>query len=185
MEIKKLIEQYKPYNEQEIKDKDIFLKYINTFDDVLTRNNEFGHFAASGWVLNSTRNKVLMIYHKIYNSWGWIGGHADGEENLYEVAVREIGEETGVTNIKPIITDIFAINNLPVKGHFKRGNYISAHCHLSVVYLFEADEKEKLIIKEDENDGVKWIPIDQVVAISTEPHMQTVYQKLIDKLKNI
>jgi len=185
MKLKELIEKYQPYNDQEIKDKEIFLKYINTFDDVLTRENEFGHFASSGWVVNKNRDKVLMIYHKIYDSWGWIGGHADGDENLYEVAVREIGEETGVINIKPIISDIFSIDNLPVKGHFKRGKYVSAHVHLSVAYLFEADENEKLMIKEDENDGVKWIPINEVVATSTEPHMQEVYKKLVEKLRFI
>ena len=47
MNLKEQIEKYKPYNEQEEKDKQTILKYIDTFDDVLTRNNEFGHFTAS------------------------------------------------------------------------------------------------------------------------------------------
>ncbi len=50
MNLKKQIEKYQPYNEQEEKDKQTMLKYINTFDDVLTRKNEFGHFTASSWV---------------------------------------------------------------------------------------------------------------------------------------
>ena len=63
MNLKEQIEKYEPYNEQEAKDKETMLKYINTFDDVLTRNNEFGHFTASSWVVNKERTKVLMIYH--------------------------------------------------------------------------------------------------------------------------
>lgn len=51
------IEEYKPYNEQEEQDKKVILKYIDTFDDVLTRNNKFGHFTASSWVLNKERTK--------------------------------------------------------------------------------------------------------------------------------
>ena len=52
MNLKEQIENYEPYNEQEAKDKETMLKYINTFEDVLTRNNEFGHFTASSWVVN-------------------------------------------------------------------------------------------------------------------------------------
>ena len=69
MNLKEQIEKYEPCNEQEAKDKETMLKYINTFDDVLTRNNEFGHFTASSWVVNKERTKVLMIYHNIYKSW--------------------------------------------------------------------------------------------------------------------
>lgn len=94
MDLKKQLEEYQPCNEQEDKDKQVMLKYINTFDDVLTRNNEFGHFTASAWVVNQEKTKVLMIYHNIYQSWAWTGGHADGKENLLEVAVRELKEET-------------------------------------------------------------------------------------------
>ena len=36
------------------------------------------HFTASAWVVNPLRTKTLMIYHNIYQSWSWIGGHADG-----------------------------------------------------------------------------------------------------------
>ncbi len=50
--LRKEIEEYIPYNEQEEQDKKVILKYIDTFDDVLTRKNEFGHFTASSWVLN-------------------------------------------------------------------------------------------------------------------------------------
>lgn len=185
MNIRKLIEDYVPFNEQEEKDKEILLKYIDTFNDVLTRNNEFAHFTCSAFIVNKERDKVLMIYHNIYNSWGWIGGHADGEDDFLSVAIKETKEETGIENFKPVIKDLFLIDTLPVLGHVKRGKYVPAHIHLSVAYLFEADEEEPLRIKEDENSGVKWIPIDQIIAASSEPYMPKVYQKAISKLLNI
>ena len=46
------------------------------------RQIETALFTASAWVVNPARNKVLMIYHNIYNSWSWTGGHADGETDL-------------------------------------------------------------------------------------------------------
>ena len=66
MDLKEQIKKYIPYNEQEENDKELMLKYLNTFDDVLTRENKIGHFTASNWIVNKDRTKVLMIYHNIY-----------------------------------------------------------------------------------------------------------------------
>ncbi len=185
MDLKEQIEKYIPYNEQEEKDKQIFLKYIDTFDDVLTRNNKFGHFTASSWVVNKQRTKVLMIYHNIYNSWAWTGGHADGESNLLNTAIRELKEETGVENVKVLNDDIFSLEVICVNGHIKRGEYVSSHVHLNLTYLLEVDENETLHIKEDENSGVRWINIEDVEKKATERWVvENVYKKIIEKLKN-
>ena len=158
------------------------LKYINDFDNVLTRDNEYGHFTASGWVVNKKRNKVLMVYHNIYKSWSWTGGHGDGESNLLNVAVRELKEETGVKNVKPILDDIFSLEIICVNGHIKKGKYVSSHVHLNVSYLLEADENEILRIKEDENSGVRWVDINNAIEMSTETWMKGIYKKLIEKM---
>lgn len=182
--LSEIITMYKPYNEQEEKDKEKLLWSIDNLEDVLTRNNGMAHFTSSSFILNKSRDKVLMIYHNIYDSWAWTGGHADGDEDLLAVAVREAVEETGVKNIKPVIADIFALDVLTVFGHVKREQYISAHLHLNVTYLLEADEKEILIVKPDENSAVKWVSIDKVVQYSSEPHMKKVYEKVVNKIKS-
>lgn len=184
MNLKEKIQKYKPYNEQEEKDKEIMLKYIETFEDVLTRNNEFGHFTASSWVVNKERTKVLMIYHNLYKSWAWTGGHADGEIDLLGTAIRELKEETGVNNVKVLNDDIFSLEIICVNGHIKRGKYVSSHVHLNLTYFLEVDEEETLKIKEDENSGVKWINIEDVEKVSNEEWIiNVVYKKLNEKLK--
>ena len=184
--LKEQIEKYVPYSEQEEKDKEVMLKYINTFDNVLTRDNKFGHFTASSWVVNKERTKVLMIYHKIYDSWAWTGGHADGESDLLGTAIRELKEETGVENVKIIKDDIFSLEIITVDGHSKRGEYVSSHVHLNLSYLLEVDEDEKLKIKEDENSGVKWINIEDLDNMVNEKWvLANVYKKLNEKLKNM
>lgn len=177
-----LIENYNPYNEQEAKDKEIILSCMDKFDDVLTRDNEIAHITSSAFVINETKDKVLMIHHNIYNAWSWTGGHADGEQDLLAVAIREVREETGVKNIQPVTSDVFSLDVLPVLGHIRKGKYVPAHLHLSVAFLVMADENELLIIKEDENSGVKWIPIDKIDLYTSEPHMQKLYNKLIAKI---
>lgn len=184
--LKEQIEKYVPINDQEKKDKEFMLKVFEDFDDVLTRENEYVHFTSSAFVVNKNRDKVLMIYHNIYNSWGWTGGHADGEEDLLSVAIREVEEETSVKNVKVLNNgEIVAIDTLPVAGHVKRGKYVASHTHLSVAYVFEADENDQIRIKEDENSNVAWQDIDKAVELSTEPHMKPVYTKIIDKVKQM
>lgn len=183
--LKEKIEKFVPYNEQEKSDKAIMLKYIDEVDDVLTRENGIAHFTASNWIVNKEKTKVLMIYHNIYKSWAWTGGHADGEEDLLKVALREANEETGLTNLKVLSDDIFSIEILPVDAHIRRGKYVSSHLHLDCCFLLEADENEETRIKQDENSGVKWVDIDEAVKLTREPRMIPIYVKLNEKLKSM
>lgn len=182
--LKENLEEFEPYNEQEEVDKKIILDYINNFDDTLTRQNKYGHFTSSAFVLNKERTKILMVYHKIYNLWAWPGGHSDGDSNLLNVAMKEAKEETGIKNVIPIFKNIYSIEIISVNGHEKSEKYISSHVHLNVTYLLEADENEKIHIKEDENSGVKWVPIDNVLDLTSETWVRDrVYAKIIEKMK--
>ncbi|MGL5312590.1 MAG: NUDIX hydrolase [Peptostreptococcaceae bacterium] len=179
------IKNYVPINEQEEKDKEIIIDFINKNENVLTRENEVAHITSSGFIVNKNRDKVLMIHHNIYNSWGWTGGHADGDSDLLEVAIKEAKEETGVKNVKPVTDDICCIDILTVNSHIKKGKYVASHLHLSVAYVLEADESDDISIKEDENSGVAWVDIEKVLEVTDEEHMKSVYSKLIHKSRKI
>lgn len=185
MNLKEMIEKFVPFNEQEKSDKELMLKYINDFSDVLTRNNPLCHFTASNWIVNKDKTKVLMIYHNIYDSWAWTGGHADGDSDLLHVAKKEAEEETGLNDLKLLSDVIYAIQILTVDPHVKRGKFVSSHLHLDCCFLFEADEEELIRVKEDENSGVKWINIEDACVITNEGKMKPIYKKLNDKLKEM
>ena len=87
---------YEPYNEQEAADRALILECLIAHEDVFSRENRLAHMTASAWVVNRARSKVLMAYHNIYDSWSWLGGHADGEADLLAVALREVSEESGL-----------------------------------------------------------------------------------------
>lgn len=176
---------YIPFDEKEENDKKVMLEYIKNNEDVLTRNNEIVHMTVSAWIVNKDKTKVLMIHHNIYNSWSWIGGHADGDDDFLRVAKKEVEEETGVTKLKLLTDKIYGLNIVTVENHIKRGKQVNSHLHFDIEYLFEADENDQLRIKEDENSGVKWIDINEVINYSSEEKMKPIYKRLIDKLETM
>ena len=176
---------YPPCNEQEERDLPLLQAALSQ-PGIFTRQNETAHFTASAWVVNPARDRVLMIYHNIYKSWSWTGGHADGETDLLAVALREVAEETGLQTLQPVSRDIFSIEVLTVDGHEKRGRYIPSHLHLNCTYLIQADDTEPLRVKPDENSGVRWFTPQGALDACTEPWMRDrIYQKLIRKAGRI
>lgn len=183
MRVRDAIAAYEPWNEQEARDQTVILAFLDRYPDAFLRSNLLAHMTASAWVVNPRRDKVLMVYHRLYDSWSWTGGHADGETDLLAVALREVREETGVQKLLPVSPEIYSLEVLTVDGHEKHGAYVPSHLHMNVTYLLEADESEDLRICEAENSGVRWFGLEEALAASTEPwFVERIYKKLNAKL---
>lgn len=181
------IEAYEPFTEQEAADKKLFLEILQFQENLLTRENPDYHFSSSAWVVNPTYDKVLMVYHNIYQSYSWTGGHADGCADLLQVAQKELEEETGIKSYQMIHEGLFAFDILPVYAHYKKGKFIKDHYHINTTYLFMAPEDQSLEINEEENSDVKWIDVAEIDTAVTEEEMKAYYHKMIEKallLKN-
>lgn len=183
MTFEEQLKAYVPFNEQEAVDRDVALRCLKQ-PDIYLRTNELVHVTASAWIVNHDRTKVLMAYHNIMQTWAWLGGHADGESDLLQVALREAREESGIRHIRPVSEKLYSVEMLFVGGHVKRGKYVNSHLHLNATYLLEADEADELFIKADENSGVKWIPLDEVEQVcSVAWDWNYLYSKLNQKLR--
>lgn len=183
MTIFEQLRAYAPVNAQEASDRRLILQYAEQFGNLFTRENEMAHLTASCWIVNPARTKALLAYHNIYDSWAWLGGHADGEEDLLAVALREVREESGVKHARPASENIFSLEVLTVDGHEKRGAYVSSHLHLNVTYLLIADDSDALTVKPDENSGVRWFTPEGAIEASSEPWFrERIYKKLNAKL---
>jgi len=183
MSFAKEIDAFVPINEQEVQDKKVIMDCIHMFPhNILLRDNELAHITASGFILNDSLTKALLIHHNIRNTWMWTGGHADGSPNLLEVAIQEAHEETGV-KAEPISTSIASVQVLTVQGHIKNGKYVNSHLHLNVSYLLTANEEDAATVKPDENSGVEWFPISKIAAPLFSSRDVYIYSELIRRAK--
>ena len=178
--------RYEPWDEKEAVEKQLILDFLQNSPNALDRSNLTGHMTVSAWVVNPARTKVLMAYHKIYDSWAWLGGHADGCADLLQVALKETSEEAGLDFgvLQVPSREILSLEVLPVSGHRKKGKWVPSHLHYNVTYLVEAAEEAALKVNEEENSGVSWFSFEEALNASKEPwFVEHIYPKLIEKVE--
>lgn len=179
------LERFQPWNEQESTDRCELLRRLRSGEDLLSRDNLSAHLTASAWVVSPDRSQVLLAYHDLYDSWAWLGGHADGETDLLSVALREVREESGLADVRPVSEGIYSVEILAVEGHEKKGRYVPSHLHLNVTFLLEADPHAPIRHCPGENSQVGWFTLQEALAISSEPWFrERIYRKLNEKLND-
>ena len=111
---------YIPTNEQEENDKKEFIWLLDTYKEkAFERSLLFGHITASAIIIDKEYKKMLMCFHNIYKSWAWLGGHADGEMDLYKLILEEIKEESGLEKVE-LIGDGYS--SLEILSHINNTN---------------------------------------------------------------
>ena len=113
------IESYEPKNEKETEDREHLLR----LDPSLIATNRAApyHYTTSSMVVDFEADKLLMIYHPIYKSFSWPGGHVEEGEALFYSALRELYEETGILYVKPLSGGPLAMELMPVAAHLRKG----------------------------------------------------------------
>ena len=75
------------------------IEFLEENEKCFHSNHPVGHFTASSLIVDKTFSRVLLTHHKKLNMWLQLGGHADGNSQIHETAMREAKEESGLTNI--------------------------------------------------------------------------------------
>ena len=137
--------------------------------------NEVGHITGSAWILNKTKDKVLLTHHRKLNKWLQLGGHSDGNANVLETALREAWEESGIDSIIPLSEEIFDIDIHQIKAKGDR----PTHLHYDVRFLLQSLETDEFAISEESHD-LKWVSIDEVEKLNPSESMKRMCRKWSD-----
>jgi 8-oxo-dGTP pyrophosphatase MutT (NUDIX family) len=138
--------------------------FIEAHDDCLLRTCRPGHLTGSAWIVSADHASVLLVHHRKLGRWLQPGGHADGEADLLQVALREAREETGLARLAtrpggdPLDLDI---HEIPAHGDEP------PHLHLDVRFLLVAAAGETPRASE-ESTAVRWVPRDRLGDFSDE-----------------
>lgn len=148
------------------------IRFIEAHADCFLRSQLMGHVTGSAWVVDSSRSKVLLMHHAKLDKWVQLGGHADGDPDLWAVAQREAREESGLTRWGVTSKDIFDVDRHLIPE--RQG--VPEHFHYDLRFLFQADPDEALT-ESSESKGLSWIPLEQVAALNPEESMARMVRK--------
>lgn len=155
-ELLRLLDQHLPQSVLEAGNVARTRHFVEQHADCFERELLTGHVTGSAWVVNPSRDKVLLLHHRKHNEWYQPGGHADGDADILRVALRETHEETGlpVEAIRLVDGSVFDvdIHTIPTIGNEPR------HTHYDIRFLVEIDDSLP-VPGNDESHEILWVPV--------------------------
>ena len=153
-----LLNQYienEPENQQS---RALLISFAEQHQNCCERTLLVGHFTGSCWLVSKDSLRVLLTHHKKLGRWLQLGGHADGDSNLAQVALREAEEESGLTDLT-VEPEIFDLERhvIPARGAEPE------HYHHDVRFVVHATGSEEFIVS-DESHALAWRTISELVA---------------------
>ena len=126
----------------------------------------------SAWVVSPDSSQVLLTHHRKLNLWVQLGGHADGNTDVFDVAIQEAREESGIESIAAVSTAVFDvdIHRIPQRKNEPE------HFHYDVRFALQVTDSENYIVS-DESHDLQWIEVARLHEKTSETSMLRMAQK--------
>ncbi|HLP14965.1 MAG TPA: NUDIX hydrolase [Bacteroidota bacterium] len=176
MHRKDLLSQLESYEASDAHEREMrsrMIDFVKEHEDCCERSLSIGHITGSAFIVNIERTHVLLTHHKKLNRWLQLGGHADGETDILNVALREAEEESGLRSVSPVSKEIFDVDIHLIPA---RKNEVE-HYHYDIRYLCEADSRIPLTISDESHDLV-WVPVNSILNYTEERSMLRMVSKI-------
>lgn len=170
------LSRYRPGDAEARHYKDI-RNLIERYPDCYYRNHfNPGHITGSGLLISADGLRVLMNHHQFLNIWICFGGHADGEQDVLNVARREVIEESGIEDIEPVMEGIFDVDVHAIPANAKKSE--PPHKHFDIRYLFRVRPAANEDFRASaESNALRWCSYDQAVKLAA-PHDASMHRLL-------
>nr|WP_226895715.1 NUDIX hydrolase [Luteolibacter marinus] len=149
-----------------------FIGFVEDEPDCFERSLARGHITGSAWIIGADDREVLLTHHRKLDRWLQLGGHADGDPDVFAVALKEAREESGLSDFEPVIDGIFDLDIHPIPA--RKGD--PEHLHFDVRYLLRATGSTDYVVS-DESHDLQWVPMDGVAALTDEASMMRMVAK--------
>lgn len=149
-----------------------FAALLDDGHDPFVRERVAGHFTASCWLVDRTGARVLLTHHRKLDRWLQLGGHADGDRDLQQVALKEAQEESGLTGLS-VEPGLFDLDRHWIPQH----KDVPAHWHYDVRYVVRAGEHEDFVVS-DESHDLQW---REIAALVDDEHADPSLRRMAGK----
>lgn len=135
------------------------LAFCRQHPDALHRSCLDGHLTGSAIVVDAAGRRTLLLHHAKLDRWLQPGGHADGDGNLANVALREATEETGMSGLRVVQPAIDVdIHTIPARPNEPE------HLHLDVRFAVIAP-RDAVVELNHESLGARWVEADDPIVV--------------------
>ena len=148
--------------------------FVREHPACLERSCVPGHLTGSAWIVSPDRRRTLLTHHRKLGKWLQLGGHADGDRDLLEVARREAREESGLRSLRVVEAGVFDLDRHWIPPR----KTDPGHYHYDLRFLLEADPDEPLVISAESED-LAWVEIAAVVSLNPEESMARMVRKTL------
>ena len=175
MHRKSLIRQIQDYAVKYPREADVaeqFISFIQKNKDCFQRTLAEGHITGSAWLFDLRLERILLTHHRKLNKWLQLGGHADGMADILQVAWREAREESGISDLVPLSTEIFdiAVHKIPEYSG------VPEHLHYDINFLFRVENSEEYRVSQESND-LAWVHVGELLSYSDCTSMRRMISK--------
>lgn len=167
-----LLDSYQQNHQEETECVIRFFRFVQSHPDCFERSLAVGHITGSAWVVNHDGTHVLLTQHRKINQWLQLGGHADGNPGVLEVAMKEAMEESGLTDIRPVSPEIFDLDIHCIKAIGRE----PVHDHYDVRFALQVVGSEDYTVSH-ESHALRWVRIDALESVTRAEDMVRMAQK--------
>lgn len=143
-----------------------FVDILSRCPGCFEREHQPAHLTGSAWVVNRSGTHVLLTHHRKLDRWLQLGGHADGDRDILGVAVREVAEESGLTDVESVWEDIFDLDIHLIPARKSEPE----HFHFDVRFALRVTGREDYVVSAESND-LAWVEIVDLASYTTEESM--------------
>ena len=155
---------------------------VESAPDCFQRTCRPGHITGSAWVLSHDRTKCLLLHHRKLDRWLQPGGHADGQTEIQQVALREAEEESGLTQLallgdcQDLVPLDIDVHKIPARFDAASNMTEDAHEHHDIRFLVAAGANQELVLSEESHD-LRWFTNQEVLQVTQEESVLRMMRK--------